>query len=81
MKRRVNPLQLRVRAVSLPKRLKPVTYLKTLIHSLDTGEPLPSSWDVEIHWRNPKTRSGRTRHWQNDEFPRRSRIPAQALER
>lgn len=68
MSRRSNPLQLRVEALSLPKNLKPVRFLQTLIRSLDTGEDLPASYDVAIHWRNPSTRSGRSRFWQDDEF-------------
>lgn len=68
MPKRRNPLQLRVEALSLPKNVKPVRYLKELIRAVDTGEDLPLRWDVRLHWRNPATRSGRTRYWQEDDF-------------
>ncbi len=68
MKYRKNPLQIRVEAISIPKRIKPLVYMRELIHAVDTGEDLPRGWSVDIHWRNPATRSGRTRHWQSDEF-------------
>lgn len=57
-----------MQAVSLPRRVKPEAYLRALIRSVDTGESLPRGWEVQIHWRNPATRSGRTRYWQDDEF-------------
>lgn len=68
MKRRKNPLQIRIEAISLPRNVKPVRFLKELIRAADTGEDLPRGWDVRIHWRNPATRSGKTRFWQPDEF-------------
>jgi hypothetical protein len=67
-KQRRNPLEISIRALSLPKGVKPARFIRELIRASDTGEDLPRGWDVEIGWRNPATRSGRTRHWQFDEF-------------
>lgn len=63
-----NPLQIRVQAVSLPKRTKAEKYLRRLIQSLDSAEPLPDRWEVLIHWRNPNTSSGRSKFWQQGPF-------------
>jgi len=65
---RKNPLQLSLRARSLPKGVTPRKYYARLLDHIRYGEPLPSSWDVEIGWRNPRTRAGRTRRWQFDNF-------------
>lgn len=63
-----NPLQLRIQAVSLPKRMTPEKYLRRLIQAIDTGEALPRTWDVQLHWRNPGTRVGVTKRWRKDAF-------------
>lgn len=63
-----NPLQIRIQAVSLPKRTSPRAYLQRLLRFVERGEPLPSLWEVRLHWRNPNTRAGRTRNWQEDDF-------------
>lgn len=67
-KRRRNPLQVRVNAIRLPKRLKRSTYLKRLLDAISSGEDLPRGWQVEIEWRNPATKNGKTKHWQADDF-------------
>lgn len=63
-----NPLNIRVQAVSLPKKTSPKLYLQKLLRFIDNGEPLPRSWDVRLHWQNPETRAGRTKDWQEDYF-------------
>lgn len=63
-----NPLQVRLRARSLPKGTSPKKFYRRLIEHMTTGRPLPSSWEVEIGWRNPGTIAGRTKHWQYDNF-------------
>lgn len=63
-----NPLQVRLRARSLPKNLKPLRYYQRLMQFIKDGTALPSSWDVEIGWRNPKTKYGHTRVWRYDNF-------------
>lgn len=63
-----NPLQVRMRARSLPKGTTPKKYLQRLIQHITEGRPLPESWDVEIGWRNPETKIGRTRKWRYDGF-------------
>jgi hypothetical protein len=37
---------------------------------LNDGEarPLPERWQVELHWRNPATKRGRSADWQYGEF-------------
>lgn len=63
-----NPLQLKLRARSLPKRVTPRQYFARLMEHIRFGTPLPESWDVEVGWRNPGTRAGRTKRWQFDNF-------------
>ncbi len=65
---RYNPLELKIRMVSLPRKTKSLTYWQTLLRALDSGAELPRGWDVEISWRNPMTRSGVTKKWRSDAF-------------
>lgn len=65
---RNNPLELALRARSLPKGVTPKKYFARLLDHIKTGRPLPASWDVDIGWRNRRTVSGRTRRWQFDPF-------------
>jgi hypothetical protein len=62
-----NPLQIRLRARSIPK-ISPKRFYQRLIQHMTQGRPLPDSWIVEIGWRNPATKYGRTRRWQYDDF-------------
>lgn len=66
-RKRKNPLQVRIQLVNKPVRMKPKTYLRTLLQAISTGE-MPDGLEVELHWRNPATRQGRTKNWQSDEF-------------
>jgi hypothetical protein len=63
-----NPLQIRVRARSLPKGVSVKRYLQRLIQHMTEQKPLPESWDVELSWRNPKTKVGLTKRWRSDDF-------------
>lgn len=63
-----NPLQIRLRAGSLPKNVSPRRYYQRLIQHIQEGRELPESWDVQIGWRNPNTKFGRTKNWQWDSF-------------
>jgi hypothetical protein len=63
-----NPLQISMRAISLPRGTSPKKYLTRLLQHIKTGDPLPPSWDVEISWRNPGVHSGRSKNWQTDDF-------------
>lgn len=63
-----NPLQVRLKAKSLPKNLSPERYYARLMQVISEGRPLPESWDVEIHWRNPGTKHGVTKRWRSDDF-------------
>lgn len=65
---RNNPLQLSLKARSLPKGVTPKKYFGRLLDHIRFGTPLPASWNVEVSWRNPGTKSGRTRRWQTDNF-------------
>jgi hypothetical protein len=65
---RNNPLQIRVRARSLPKGVSVKRYLQRLIQHMTEGKPLPESWQVDIGWRNPKTKLGFTKNWRYDDF-------------
>ena len=62
-----NPLQIRLRAISLP-RVKPQTYYRRLMQVITEGRPLPESWNVELHWRNPNVKHGLTKRWRKDDF-------------
>lgn len=63
-----NPLQLKLRARSLPRGVTPRKYFGALLNHIKYGAALPESWEVEVGWRNPKTRAGRTKRWQYDDF-------------
>ena len=53
---RNNPLQIRVKALSVPKSVSPTRYLERLMQNISEGRPLPNGWDVRVMWRNPKTK-------------------------
>lgn len=64
-----NPLQIRVKAASLPRGVTPRRYVGVLLDFIDGDrDELPMGWDVRLAWRNPRTISGRTKHWQVDSF-------------
>lgn len=63
-----NPLQMKLRVNNLPKNVSAKRFHQRLIQHIVQGDPLPSSWDVEIGWRNPNTKHGRTKRWQYDDF-------------
>ena len=63
-----NPLQIRLKARSLPRNLSPKRYYQRLLEHMSEGRPLPRSWEVDIGWRNPGTKHGRTKKWQYDNF-------------
>jgi hypothetical protein len=58
---------MRLRVISLPK-VTPKKFYQRLIEHMKNGTPLPASWDVELGWRNPKTRYGATKRWRYDNF-------------
>ena len=66
-KRKQSRIELRIQAVKRPKRMKPTTFYAALLRAMDSGE-MPRGIDVQLHWRNPETISGRSREWQSDEF-------------
>ena len=63
-----NPLQVKLKVLSLPKGVSAKRFNQRLIEHIDEGRPLPRSWDVEISWRNPKTKHGATKRWRSDPF-------------
>lgn len=63
-----NPLQISLRAESLPKSVSPAKYLRRLLLNIQTGTPLPYGWDVTLGWRNPKVHAGRSKRWQYSDF-------------
>lgn len=63
-----NPLQIRIEAVSIPARMSPQSYLKHLLNYVRHGVEFPRGMEVNLHWRNPETKQGRTKNWQEDEF-------------
>lgn len=65
---RSNPLEIGLRARSLPKGVTPRKYFARLLEHMKTGRALPESWEVDILWRNRRTVGGRTRNWQADNF-------------
>lgn len=67
MRRKNAKLQIRIQALHVPKGMAPGVYLRSLLRAMDTGA-LPRGVDVELHWRNPETRHGRSKEWQSDSF-------------
>lgn len=67
MRKRPNVLQVRIQALKVPARMSKETYLRGLLKAIDTGV-LPRGVEVELHWRNPNTITGRTKNWQSDDF-------------
>jgi hypothetical protein len=63
-----NPLQIRLRVNSLPKRVTPEMFHRRLIEVLKGKRDLPPLWDVEIGWRNPGTKHGLTKKWRYADF-------------
>lgn len=63
-----NPLQIRVRVISLPKSVTPKAFHQRLIQVITEGRSLPWSWQVEVGWRNPGTKHGLTKKWRFDDF-------------
>ena len=63
-----NPLQIKIRPVTLPKSVTPKRFFQTLLKAIDTGSDLPRGWEVDLHWRNPGTRHGLTKRWRSDAF-------------
>lgn len=63
-----NPLQIRLRVKSLPKYVTPRKLYQRLMQNISDGKDIPESWDVEVWWRNPKTKHGQTKRWRSDDF-------------
>jgi hypothetical protein len=64
---RTNPLEIKTKAVSVPRSVSRKRYLQTLLKVIDNGADLPRGWEVEIWWRNRLSR-GSTRFWRSDDF-------------
>jgi hypothetical protein len=65
--KRKNPLQIRIKRLVIPKGVKPSEYFDTLLRAVETKH-LPDGWSIELGWRNPETKKGRSRDWQSGEF-------------
>ena len=63
-----NPLQIKLRAKSLPRTVTPTKYYQRLLQFLTEGRELPRAWIIELHWRNPGTKHGMTKRWRFDDF-------------
>lgn len=63
-----NPLQVRLKAVSVPPGVSPRRYHQRLLQFITEGKPLPRAWEVELWWRNPRTKHGVTKRWRSDSF-------------
>jgi len=63
-----NPLNLRIRAVTVPKNMTPDKFLRSLLAVIDDGADMPRGVEVELHWRNPATKHGKSRNWDSGEF-------------
>lgn len=60
-------INFRIQALKVPRGIRPDDYLRALLRSMETGS-LPRGLDVQLHWQNPETRSGRSKGWQSDAF-------------
>lgn len=67
MRKKPNRLEIRLQAKAKPPRMSAERYLRELYRATFTGE-LPRGLEVDLHWRNPDTVSGRSRNWQSDTF-------------
>lgn len=63
-----NPLQIKLRVDSLPKSVTPKKFYRRLIDVVAGRAEMPSSWIVNVAWRNPKTKHGETKRWQEGDF-------------
>lgn len=63
-----NPLQVKLKAKSLPRGLSPKRYYQRLAQFITEGRSLPESWEVDVYWRNPGTKHGLTKRWRSDDF-------------
>ncbi len=66
-KRRSNPLQVKIKPVALPRVRSRVKYLEGLLQAIEAGE-MRDGWEIEVEWRNPETKVGRSAEWQSDEL-------------
>jgi hypothetical protein len=66
-KRTANPLEINIKKVYLPPGTTGPEYLAGLKRALQTKK-LPEDWVVNLEWRNPNTKSGKTKHWQSGDW-------------
>ena len=66
-RRKPRPLNLKVHVVNLPEGTTKGEYLSALAEAVLTHE-LPDGYEVELSWKNPTTKKGRSREWQAGEF-------------
>ncbi len=66
-RRRQDPIEFRIRAKRIPRGMKPRDYLES-IYVATAGIDLPDNLKVELFWRNPETKNGRSRNWQSADF-------------
>lgn len=64
---RSNPLELEIKNVSIPVGVTFRQYVDGLKGAIRSGR-LPSGWKVDIAWRNPETKNGRSKNWQQGEW-------------
>lgn len=67
-RRKPRPIQVRIRRESLPRGVSPDEYWSTLREAASSGGELPDDWEVRIEWRNPTTKTGRSKDWQSNDF-------------
>lgn len=68
MRRKRNArIDIRVQALSVPDTMLRDDYFRALLRGMATGT-YPRGLEVELHWRNPETKHGRSREWQSGEF-------------
>lgn len=61
-------IQLSIKRLQIPAGVSNEESIKVMQRSLKSGDPLPEDWDVEISWRNPNTKVGRSKDWQSGEW-------------
>jgi hypothetical protein len=60
-------LQIKIRRIETPAGLTGKKYIAGLKRAVRTGE-LPEGWAVDVAWRNPDTKVGVSKDWQEGDF-------------
>lgn len=60
-------IEVNISKISIPEGTTRKQYFQTLKRGLSDGE-LPDGWEIDIAWRNPDTKVGRSKDWQQGDW-------------